>query len=438
MPEDKAVDNAAQLVEIGAKLESLGTTVIASVDEKLDGMVTTESFEKATTELAKEQKKNEELAEQVKDLSGKFDNLSKETVKVLDGYENPDNALGKFAKHVQLAACGNMMHDDLKAHQKMINEKLAGQNETVGSDGGFTVPTVVESGIQKYKFIDNPLVSGITRKSSANTPLWKKVLKKQTDSREGISGGAVTYRIPEGGALTLSDVAWETISIPIIKMGTYTKATDELLADSTENITAELGRDMETSEANKIMAEFISGTGVLQMEGIQNAPSLVTVAKESGQAADSIEAPNIWKMYNRMYPEFRQRAVFVITPAMANELPEMNVAIGTGGSLVWMPAGGISGAPFQTLYGRPIVESAYLPEDVGDLHDIMFVDPSQYWMIDIGSMTDSSKELFWLTGEQAFKLVSRNGGKMWMPRALPTVPAGSYTQSAVITLAARA
>jgi HK97 family phage major capsid protein len=427
MPDSNDVQT---IIEDG--LEKLEQTV----NDKFDKTVSKEEFDKLSESNAEKDKKIEELEEAQKDLSSRLETMKTEEVKVLTDYEDPQKALGLFMKHVQIATVSGDKHDTLVAHEKMKRQKLS-QVEGVGSKGGWLVPTVVDAGVHGLAFQGNPLLQRLRRITTAKTDLWQKRIKKQTDLREGIAAGAVTYRIGELEAMTDSTIEWEMIEIPIFKMATLTTASDELLEDSAENITSELQTDMAVSESNKVMAEFINGTGVKQLEGLMTANSLVTQAKETGQAADTFEYLNALNMLNKLVPQFRANAVWVHSPEVAPQLPQMNLTIGTAGIPVYQPAGMASVAGFSTLFGMPVIESSFLPT-LGDLGDIILVDPSQYWFIQGSSMSDTSSEVYWLTNRQAFKLVTRNGGKIWMPRSLPVRPADTLEQSAVVTLAARA
>ena len=53
----------------------------------------------------------------------------------------------------------------------------------------------------------------------------------------------------------------------------------------------------------------------------------------------------------------------------------MSHAVGTGGSLVYMPAGGLGGQPYGTLFGRPVIPIEQAAT-LGDLGDIIFADLS--------------------------------------------------------------
>jgi HK97 family phage major capsid protein len=114
----------------------------------------------------------------------------------------------------------------------------------------------------------------------------------------------------------------------------------------------------------------------------------------------------------------------------------MTINVGTGGVPVYMPAGGVSGAPYATLFGRPVIAVEYC-STLGTEGDIMFLDLSQYLMIDKGGIqTASSMHVRFVNDEQVFRFVYRvDGQPLWNA---PLTPANSTaTQSPFITLATR-
>src|SRR5262249_55329019 len=107
----------------------------------------------------------------------------------------------------------------------------------------------------------------------------------------------------------------------------------------------------------KVNQALVAGTGVGMPMGILNAPAKVQVAKESGQVPGTITAMKVLKMYTRMNGASRSTAVWLINQEVEPQLFKLSIpgTDNTGnfatawGGMVWMPAGGISGAPFSTL-----------------------------------------------------------------------------------------
>jgi HK97 family phage major capsid protein len=119
---------------------------------------------------------------------------------------------------------------------------------------------------------------------------------------------------------------------------------------------------------------LLRGTGAGQPLGVLNSPGVVTVTKEAGQQADTLIYENLVKMFARMYPAGRSRAVWVANETTIPKLLTVSLAIGTGGSAVNL----FQNASGQfNIFGRPVLFTPNLPV-LGDAGDIVFADLSQY------------------------------------------------------------
>lgn len=182
----------------------------------------------------------------------------------------------------------------------------------------------------------------------------------------------------------------------------------------------------------------LNGTGAGQLLGIQNAACLVSVAKETGQAADTVLFENIVKMWTRLYARSRANAAWYINQDVEPQLFGMAMSVGTGGVPVFMPAGGISGQPYSTLFGRPIIPIEQAAT-LGDVGDIILADMSQYLLIDKGAIKgDQSIHVKFLYGENTFRFVYRVNGQPIWKSVLTPFKGTANTQSPFIVLAERA
>lgn len=157
------------------------------------------------------------------------------------------------------------------------------------------------------------------------------------------------------------------------------------------------------------------------------------MSKESGQAASTVVIQNIIKMYARLWSRSRQNAVWYINQDILPQLMTMTLAVGSGGSVVWMPAGQIAGQPFDTLLGIPVIPIEQCAS-LTNQGDIILADMSQYLAIDKGSMqAASSIHVRFVNDESVFRFTYRCDGQPGWNTAL-TPYKGSATQSPFITL----
>jgi HK97 family phage major capsid protein len=184
---------------------------------------------------------------------------------------------------------------------------------------------------------------------------------------------------------------------------------------------------------------ILDGNGSGKPLGILNAPCLVSVSKESGQDADTIVAPNIFKAESRIAPTSDGKAIYVANKDAFPQLCQLNVPVGTGGVPLWIPGNTIAGKPYKTLMGRELVFSEHC-ETVGDLGDIYLADFSQYLIgqkVGGGLRFDTSIHLKFDYDQNAYRIVFRiDGQPAWV--SARTSKNGSDTVSPFVAIAERA
>jgi HK97 family phage major capsid protein len=125
--------------------------------------------------------------------------------------------------------------------------------------------------------------------------------------------------------------------------------------------------------------------------------------------------------------------VWLINQNIEPQLYTMAVAVGTGGIPVYMPAGGLSSAPYGTLMGRPVIPSEFCAT-LGTAGDIILADLSQYIVIDKGGMQSASSiHVNFTTDETAFRFVYRiDGQPLWKTYLTPYKGSTSYQSPFVV------
>jgi HK97 family phage major capsid protein len=111
----------------------------------------------------------------------------------------------------------------------------------------------------------------------------------------------------------------------------------------------------------------------------------------------------------------------------------MAYAIGAGGSLVYMPPGGLTASNYGTLKNRPVISCEFC-QTLGTAGDIMLVDLSRYLMIDKGDIQSASSiHLKFDYDETVFRWVYRVDGQP-KDKTYITPYKGSNYQSPFIVL----
>jgi HK97 family phage major capsid protein len=220
------------------------------------------------------------------------------------------------------------------------------------------------------------------------------------------------------------------------KLAALCYATDELLADASA-LEAVIQQAFAEEFAWLLDDAILNGTGAGMPLGIMQSPSLVSVAIETGQAADTVVWQNVVKMWSRLWSRSKSQAVWMINQDIEPQLYSMSLAVGTGGVPVYMPAGGASGLPYGTLFGRPVLEVEQTAT-LGGVGDIVLADLSQYIMIEKGGVESASSiHVKFESDQTTFRFVMRVDGQPTWNAPLTPATASANTLSPFVTLATR-
>ena len=145
-------------------------------------------------------------------------------------------------------------------------------------------------------------------------------------------------------------------------------------------------------------------------------------------------------MYSRIFAQSRPNAVWLINQNIEPQLFTMSVAVGTGGALIYMPAGGLSGQPYGSLFGRPVI-AIEQAATLGTIGDIIFADLTNGYILAEkgGIQSDMSIHVRFIYDESVFRFVMRCDGQPVRASALTPYKGGATaTQSHFVALATRA
>jgi len=398
-PETKAADELA---------EKIGKTIADQVEIAVDG--------------AMQKLSNFKVPVQVRD----------EKAEARGGFEN----FGEFAACVKAFGAGQTPDDRIG---KILSAKATGMSEGVDADGGLLVPPEFSQRILDKVFNPNDLIGRtdtLSIKGNSITLPMEDESSRATGSRHG---GVVGYWVAEAGSKTSSYPKFKYARLQPHKMAVLVFTTDELLEDASMALDGYLTKKAGQEISFLTNAALMAGTGAGMPMGILNAPCLVSVAKELGQAADTLVTENIVKMWSRMFGPCRANAIWLINQECEPQLMTMTINVGTGGIPVYMPANGLSERPYGLLMGRPVLPCEW-SEALGDQGDIALCDWSQYLSVTKGAVkTAVSIHLKFDYDETAFRFVFRVDGQPWWP--LPLTPfkgAAANTLSPFVVLDDRA
>lgn len=325
-----------------------------------------------------------------------------------------------------------------------VDERLlraaSGMSEGVATDGGFLVQSDFSAELLK-KAIETGVVAPRVRKVSLSGNGIKINAVNETSRAEGSRwGGVKTYWENEADSITASHPKLTQLEWKLKKLTGLCYATDELLEDSSalgQVINEAFGEEF----SFKIDDAIIRGTGAGQPLGILNGPCLISQAKLAGQTAATVVADNITKMRARLWARSRANSVWLINQDVEPYLHTLNFAGDSGKSdiPVYLPANGLSGQPYDTLYGRPVIPIEQA-STVGSVGDVILADLSQYLLTDKKGgkiKSDVSIHVRFIYDESCFRFILRLDGQPLWPSAV-TPAQGSNTQSPFVAIAVRA
>jgi HK97 family phage major capsid protein len=309
----------------------------------------------------------------------------------------------------------------------------------VPSDGGFLVPEVLRANLLKVA-LETAVVRGRAMVIPMENPRVPFPTIDSTTNVGSVYGGITTGWVAEGQGFTPSSAKFGRVVLDAKKHYAYAEVPNELPQDSVLAFDAFLNQTFPQALAFSEDVVFMTGNGAQEPEGFLTAAnsSIVTVAKQSGQATKTLVWENLVAMYARMFPSSLGRGIWLASIDTFPELATMALSVGTGGGPVWLgnfqnPG---SEAPPVSILGRPVVFTEKAPS-LGAAGDISFVDLSYYLIGDRQMMTAADSQDYKFANDMtAYRFIERVDGRSWLRSAI-TPANGGNTLSAYVQLQAR-
>jgi HK97 family phage major capsid protein len=341
--------------------------------------------------------------------------------------DDPTHGFASMAEFVRAAHAQQILgQDDERLRFGAAATTYA--NEGSLADGGFLVPPEYSREVWQHSLEEDAFLPMCDGQSIAgNTMSYPK-----DETTPWGTDGVRAYWENEAAAATQTKPKGEVNTLRLKKLVALIPVTDELQADGVAVGSYIAGKASQSIRWKTNLALF-SGSGVGQPEGIFGSAARIDVAKESGQAADTVVAANIAKMFARQIR--KSGAVWMINPDVLPQLVVMTL----GDQPIWTaPNSGMADAPLGRLLGLPIIESDVM-DTVGDVGDIGLVNWKYQRAIQKagGIETASSMHLYFDQNMNAWRFTFRVDAKPVLTQAV-TPPNSSNTRSPFVFLAERA
>ena len=325
-----------------------------------------------------------------------------------EGQDRPFASLGE-----QLKAVYNLRRHGVQDKRlQQVNNAVLGNNEGTGAEGGFAVQTdfagvILESALERNSLLQR--LDRYTCSSGSNAMRWVSV--DETDISSSVFGGVQMFWAAEGGTVPATHPKLREIKLDLEKMMGFAYCTDEMLEDAVF-MSGFFSTAFSLAADELLTGSVIAGDGVGKPLGWLHSSALITVPKETGQAAGTLVGNNVIKMQARAMPKNRERLVWVMHPDLEEQLPTLSITSGDGNAtkFLWDPEGGLRNFDTQRVLGKPVLfdQNCATPGVVGD---VTLVDPFQYILLSKGSVKqDWSMHVEFLTDQMCFRVVFRCNG----------------------------
>ena len=273
-------------------------------------------------------------------------------------------------------------HDDLKDGQ---------------IDGGFQLPN---DNLDKfYKALEK---DNLFRRLATTVHLTKAEGRIHATTSTGSAG-----IVDEGNLIPEDGDKFTQFPIKSYKIASLAKLRESFLLDNDFNLAKYLTTDFARRFGRAEENLFINGHGVTNQTGILSVSESIN-AKET----NTLSYDEIVELYFSIEAEYRKDAVFIINDETAFYLRTLK---DDDGNYLWNPNK-------DTIFGKEVLISPYMPSIESGKRPIIFGDLSFYWIIERKPLAiQVLNELYSNQGQIGFIGFERVDGRLIRPEAIMTI-----------------
>ncbi len=181
-----------------------------------------------------------------------------------------------------------------------------------------------------------------------------------------------------------------------------TRISSEIAKDLKFDIDKHLYKEWSDAFASAEENLFINGDG-------KSEPTGIIASSEVGVTAETLTYDDVVSLFFSLKPKYRKRAVWVMNNKTAHALHKLK---DSNGNHLWNHSD-------NTILGRPIEYSEFMPDAETGCKPIVFGDLSYYWVVERQSaMVKILLELFVQDGLIGYIVNERVDGKLIRPEAV--------------------
>jgi HK97 family phage major capsid protein len=311
-----------------------------------------------------------------------------------------------------------------------------GMTQGLGSEGGFLLQSETSIDLMTNGFNNSAVLSRCQKRTLTGSESLEIIMVKETSRVAGYRGGGVrVYTDGELSQITSSKTELEKIRLAPERLTGMYYASDKIMLNTTL-----LGQEMRQlfmeEFAFKAQDLVVNGLGAGQALGILNAPSAISIAKETGQDATTIVTMNILNMFARFLLRGGGKPSWFGNRDIFTQLMTLVYDVGTGGELarLYIPPTMPGGTGSMLGYPVEFIEQA---QTLGTAGDLWLADMNQYMTVDYGDINEASSIHFKFDyGQTAFRFIYFFDGQPRVRSAI-TPANGSNTVSPFVNIAVR-
>lgn len=352
-----------------------------------------EKMEQTISDLGREIDRQERLDAYEREMSAP-------TAKPLTGKPEaakPDTKTGRASDAYKSA-----FWNQVRAKDGITSEIRNALSEGVDTEGGYLVPDEFEQ----------TLVQALSKNNIVRDHAHVFTTNSGTHKIPVVTTKGTASWVDEGGTLTEDDDVFGQQLIGAHKVATLIKVSEELLNDSAFDLEAYFRSEFARRIGNAEEDAFLNGNGTGKPTGIFDGTAGAQVGVTAGGAA--ITADEIIDLFYSLDGAYRRNAIWVLNDSTIKAIRKLKDG---NGQYLWQPA--LHEGTFDTLLGKRIFTSPYVPEIGAGSKSIAFGDFSFYWIGDRQGITFRRlNERYAETGQVGFLVSKRLDGKLILPEAI--------------------
>ncbi len=314
-----------------------------------------------------------------------------------------DKSVRSFADYLTAVKRGDAKR--LNEHYKVA---LA---EDAGSTGGYLVPSEFSAQLREVA-----AENSVVRPRAFIYPMSARevvipALNQTTAPTAGNTafyGGVQATWTGEATALTEKEPTFRQIKLVAHKLGGYSLASNEMLADSAVGLEALLKRLFGGAIGWYEDYAFLRGDGNAKPLGVQNAGCLISVSRAG--SGNDFDPADVGAMLRRLPPSSMRNAVWVMHPYV---IPSLILLTASSSAAVTWIGDMRQGMP-ATLLGLPIVFSEKMVAS-GSAFDVLLADFSYYIVGNRDEISIAYSEHYKFVEDQgAWRFTHRVDGQPWL------------------------